>query len=121
VEGSKGDRLGKGKHFKTDKEHSRIQELSHKNKELQREIARLRRENERLRNQWVPPEELKVEENEMAQEAKPKKKDRTCYECGKGKLVMIKYGKPDGEWYYRSCDVCGYRTRSKKLTPEVEE
>ncbi len=110
--------MGKGRHFKTDREHSRIQELSHKNKELQREIARLRRENERLRSQWVPPQETEVKE---LGDTKPKKKDRTCYECGKGKLVMIKYGRFDGEWYIRSCDTCGYRTRSKKLTPEVEE
>lgn len=110
--------MGKGRHFKTDKEHGRIQELSHKNKELQREIARLRRENERLKSQWVPPKESRVE---GAAKVKPKKKDRVCHECGKGKLIIFKYGKPDGEWYYRSCEVCGYRTRSKKLTPEVEE
>lgn len=110
--------MGKGKHFKTDKEHGRIQELSHKNKELRREIARLRRENERLKNQWVPPQESRVKE---AAEVKPKKKDRICYGCGKGKLIIFKYRKPDSEWYYRRCEVCGYRTRSKKLTPEVEE
>lgn len=110
--------MGKGRHFKTDKENSRIQELSHKNRELQREVARLRRENKRLRNQWVPSGEPKTEE---IPEVKPKKKERICYECGKGRLVMFKYGRFDGEWYYRSCNVCGYRTRSKKLTPEVEE
>lgn len=111
--------MGRGKNFKTDKEHSRIQELSYKNKELQREVARLRREIEKLRNQWNAPyekEEIKKEDL-----PKPTKKDRTCYDCGKGQLVMIKYGRFDGEWYYRNCNFCNYRTRSKKLTSEVEE
>lgn len=110
--------MGKGKHFKTDRENSRVQELSHKNKELQREVARLRKENERLKYAWVPSKEKLVEEK-----PEKRKKDRTCYHCGKGRLAMIKYGKPDGYWYYRGCDYpgCGYRTRSKKLTPEVEE
>lgn len=110
--------MGKSRHLRTDKEQSRVQELSHKNKELQRELAKLRRENERLRHSWTPPTETEIAEKDIP---KKEKKNRICYSCGKGHLTMIKYGKPDGEWYYRECGVCLYRTRSKKLTPEVEE
>lgn len=109
--------MSRGRRSKTfDKEYTREKELSYKNKKLQRELARLKREISKLRSGgWVIPEKVeKLPE-------KPKK-DRTCYSCGKGSLVIIKYGKPNNEdWYYRSCNLCGYRTRSKKFTEEVEE
>lgn len=110
--------MGKSKHFKGDRESSRVQELSYKNKELQRVVSKLRRELERYKHGWISSGD------EVVEQAEPKKKkDRTCHTCRKGKLAMIRYGKPDGYWYYRSCDLpgCGYRTRSKRLTEEVEE
>lgn len=109
--------MGKGKGFRTDKEYTREKELHNKNRELQRENSRLRKELQKYKTGWEGPI---VEE---VPEVKKKKKDRTCYHCGKGRLCMTKYGKPDGYWYYRGCDYpgCGYRTRSKRLTPDVEE
>lgn len=106
--------MGRGKSFKTDKEFSRIQELSHKNKELQREVARLKRELAKSKANWedqlVTPEE----------EPKPRKK-RTCYSCGKGELILKKYPKPEGYWYFRRCEICKYQTRSKPFTEDVED
>ena len=114
--------MGKGRSFRTDKEYSRKQELSHKNKELQKEIARLRKTLDKISHGWCPKcmgihDENK---NEPAPEL-PKMKDRTCYQCGKAKLIMIKYPKPDGYWYRRDCPVCGHRTRGKRLTEDVKE
>jgi len=115
--------VGRGRPSKVDKEHTREQELSHKNKELQREIARLRKSLDKLKFGWCPKcvgaEEIKKEDH-FHQES-PKIKERTCYECGKANLIMIRYPKPDGIWYFRSCPICGHRTRGKRLTEEVKE
>lgn len=110
--------MGKGRHLSRGKEKSREQELSYKNKELQREVSRLKREIEKLKNIWNAPYEEPIESAPV--EEAPKKKERICYSCGHGRLQMIKYFKPDGDWYYRECE-CGYRTRGKKLTEKVEE
>lgn len=113
--------MGKGRSFKTDKEHTREQELSYKNKELQREVARLRKALDKLKFGWCPnctgSEGLKKEEEIPL----PKIKNRTCYECGKANLILIRYPRSDGTYYYRSCPLCGHRTRGKKLTDDVKE
>jgi hypothetical protein len=113
--------MGRGKSFKTDKEYTREQELSYKNKELQKEIARLRKSLDKLKFGWCPKcLGLEGEENHAPIEP-PKIKERTCYSCGKANLIMIRYHKPDGTWYYRSCPLCGHRTRSKRYTEDVKE
>jgi rubrerythrin len=114
--------VGRGKSFKTDKEFSRKQELSNKNKELQREINKLRKALDKVNHGWCPKCTGIVDENDnKTPQELPKIKDRTCYQCGKAKLVMLKYPKPDGYWYKRECPVCGHRTRGKRLTDEVKE
>lgn len=111
--------MGRGKHFKTDKEKGRERELSYKNKELQREVARMRRRIDQLESQNPWRESPQDEAVEVFQAKK--QKDRTCYQCREGGLVYKEYGKFDGPWYYRECSACSYRTRSKKVTPDVEK
>lgn len=117
--------MGRSRSFKTNKEFTREQELSHKNKELQREIARLRKSLDKLKYGWCPKcmgdsEESLNRKSEKLSDNK-KIKDRTCYQCGKASLIMIKYPRYDGDGYRRECPSCGYRTRGKKLTEDVKE
>lgn len=109
--------LGRGKHFKTDKEQSRERELSYKNKELQREVARLRKEVEKYRSAWGGSEEKEKE----APQPKLRVKDRTCYSCKEGKLKLKKFWKAGEDWYKRSCDQCDYSTRPKRWNEDVAE
>lgn len=113
--------MGKGKSFKTDKEFTKERELSYKNKQLQSEINKMRKTLDKLKYGWCP----KCIGEEGSKKDKscepPKVKNRTCYDCGKADLIMVKYSKFDGTWYYRACPVCSKRTRGKRLTPEVEE
>lgn len=119
-----GETLGKGKSFRTGKEYTREQELSYKNKELQKEISRLRKALDKLKFGWCPKcmglESDEKHTNYRTEEA-PKIKERTCYECGKANLILIRYYKSDGTWYYRSCPICGHRTRGKRFTEDVKE
>lgn len=110
--------MRRGRSFKTSKEHTREQKLAYENKQLQREVTRLRKSLDRLKFGWCPncTGEGIVEEGPKAMV-----RDRTCYSCGKANLIIIKYEKPEGIYYYRSCPVCGHRTKGKKLTEEVKE
>jgi hypothetical protein len=111
----------KGRIDRKDKEFSRVRELAHENKMLQKEVAKLRRQIDKLEgilNMGPREEDLKIVEA-----PKPKTKARLCHKCGTGFLKLVKYFKAGEDWYYRECnsDSCDHRTRGKRLTPDVQE
>jgi hypothetical protein len=109
---------------RTDNEFSKNDKTKHENKKLKQEVARLRKAILRLESGWCPnctgtPKE-EVSSDPQPVEIAPKK-DRSCYKCKEGKLVLIKYSKIGEIWYLRRCDGCQHTTRGKRWTDEVED
>lgn len=117
----------RGRSPRSDNEFSKIQKITNENKKLKTQLSRLRKQFDRTDAGWCPGCLDKYEQD--AGEPMPakidnmgrEKKDRTCFKCREGVLVMTKYQKLDTFWYFRRCTHCDHRTRGKKLTPEVEE
>ncbi len=119
--------MGKSRNY--DKEFGLIDRLKKENSQLKRDLAKLRRQVDRLNldnDRYRTLRELTHKQTQTNRKAEKAKRDRTCFECGKGKMRMVKIWKPDGEYYLRKCMIgtepgCGHQTRLKKLTPDVEE
>lgn len=109
---------GKAKNGRGDREFTRVQELSHENKRLKREI-------DRLRKQLRRPQESECEDCQDRRPApeivETRGPDRTCYNCREHRLVMIKYSKGADLWYIRACPGCKYKTRGKRYEPGVRD
>ncbi len=120
--------MGRSRNY--DKEFTQNDKLKKENAQLKRDIAKLRRQLERLNidhDRYRTLKELDHKQRQADRKAEKAKKDRTCFECGKGKMKLFKIFRPDGEFYLRRCvhpgdtKGCGHQTRLKKFTENVEE
>jgi cell division septum initiation protein DivIVA len=117
-----------GKSSRGEKEYSRLQESLHENKKLKKEISSLRKQLARIdldRHSYVREivdEHLAFEEQETSTKDMLKSMKNTwqCRECGEGFLQIHLYTRRDGTFYFRHCNSCTHRTRSKRYTPDVK-
>ena len=62
---------------------------------------------------------LKREEKEREQNIQKLLKKWKCFECGRGHLHVHTFYVKAEKNYYRKCDFCDHRTRSKKFNDKV--
>lgn len=121
--------MAKGRSPRNDAERTKLQIVSHENKQLKQELNRLRKLLDRLEEappencphcvqEYIAPETQKPLKNQPFDVLKP---DRQCFKCHEGTLVIYKYNKIDQTWYYRKCTNCPHRTAGKKWSEEVKE
>lgn len=118
-----------GKTRRDEREYSRIQELVHKNKQLQRENAKLRKLAARANLDKFSGAKDLIEQNYQGDSApegirivEKLKREWACREpsCD-GFLEIFTYNKIDETYYHRKCSNqdCRNRTKSQLYTPEV--
>ena len=116
--------MGKSRTY--DKDFGLIDRLKKENAQLKRDYAKLRKQVERLNldhDRYRTLRELVHKQTQEERKVEKGKKNRVCFECGKGVMQLHKIWRPDGNFYLRRCSLegCGHQTKLKKLTPEVEE
>lgn len=107
-----------------DREQTLVDRLKRENAKLKRDYAKLRKQVDRLNiehERYRTLRELVHKQTQEAREAKKNKKDRQCWDCGKGTLDIVILPIPGNPKYFRKCNVCGKRTKTQNHTPEVEE
>ena len=98
------------------KEQTKLQQLIRENKELKREVSRLRKDLARIDITYNEEENIEeIESKPMVSKNKWK-----CFECELGNLKLIIYQRRDSLFYFRKCNNCYNRTKSKKYSSEVE-
>lgn len=107
------------------KELSEIQQLKHENKALKRQVQQLRKLASRidsdrldmasdiLREKEYEEEQFQVVTNNI--------NDWKCYDCKVGTLKLTVLPRRDKVVYYRKCDCCPRRTKTKDYTDDVKE
>lgn len=109
-----------------DKEFSDMQRLKAENKALKRHISKLRKSIARMEIEKIERNNLLEEEERLAREVQKKKITKeleTKWKCNKCQADVMKlkiYTRLDGIFYFRKCDTCGNRTKSKTYHDEVE-
>lgn len=116
-----------GKCKRGEKERSREQELKYENSKLRREVSSLRKQLARLdlsrynHVREILEEHSKTEESNSAKKVMAQLEHHwKCYDCGDGILEIIVYSKIGSEHYYRQCNCCSKRTKSKEYSPSVQ-
>lgn len=129
-----------GKTTRGHKEYSKEQELKHENKELrniirdlEHEVRMLTRSTARSRKQLARMDLDRhafvqdiIQEHYQNEEVEQNTQDMLsslknawqCHDCGIGHLEINLYTRADGTFYYRHCNNCDKRTKSKKYDPE---
>ncbi len=110
-----------GKNTRGSKEYSKEQRLVHENQQLKKQIGSLRKQLARIdldRLSYVKDiveEHYSQETQETAQDMiKSMKQSWACRSCDNGFLEISIYHRSDGIFYYRQCNCCQNRTKSKK-------
>ena len=101
--------------------------------ELQRlklEIQELKKENKTLHNllKRIDPDRPDIKQYyDHKKKIENKKNNRklykkwTCHDCGNGVLRTIIFSKANGDkYYFRKCDSCENKTKSKKFQENIE-
>jgi len=104
-----------------------FERLKRDNKILKKQVAALRREIQRLDYDHID-DLVKSQEESGTTEEKIEYKSKNerereqwvCFECNKGILKLVIINKPNEKIYFRKCDNCGKRTRTKKYTKDVK-
>ena len=115
-----------GKSKRADGEISREQRLVKENQGLKRENARLRKllarvDLDRYGQVREIIEEHYSERKDEGQEILDKMKEEwRCRKCEAGYLEIFLFNKINSTYYYRKCNSCPNRTKSKKHTPDVK-
>ncbi|HEY5235473.1 MAG TPA: hypothetical protein VIJ14_04785 [Rhabdochlamydiaceae bacterium] len=120
-----------GKSRRSDKEYTKEQRLSKENRQLKKELAHLRKQIARLDGdrfetlrQMCADSEEKERFNESMGPAKSTvevlKKDWACRACTEGFLEINLFTKVGETWYYRRCNFCSNRTKSKRYDNQVK-
>jgi hypothetical protein len=109
-----------------DREFTQNDRLKRENSELKRALSKLQKVIDRLNLDVEQYRNLRDLVKKQAQDIKvPAKvdKNRVCFECGKGVLIIHKIPRLDGMFYVRRCSIpgCGHQTRLKKYDEKVEE
>lgn len=115
--------MGKSRNY--DRESTLVDRLKRENAQLKRDYAKLRRQVDRLNLDNERYRTLKELVHKQSQEEKAtvkRKKDWTCWNCGKGVLILHIFQRRDGSFYFRKCNIegCEKQTKLQKFTPEVE-
>ena len=116
-----------GKTRRGDKERSREQELKYENQKLRREVGSLRKQLARIdldRHSYVRDiveEHLAAEDaEETTQQMLGRLKEAwRCHDCNIGFLEIYLYTRPEGTYYYRTCNNCSKRTKSQRYSPDT--
>lgn len=107
------------------------EKLKRENKQLKRENAKLRKmiqrsDIDRLERLESVVKEQRTRDREIRKPESKKKEKWRCHGCGKGYMIprINTYHRADGkvDYYYRICSnpACGHKTRTKRLTSEVD-
>lgn len=106
------------------KDEALVDKLKRENKRLKRDYAKLRKQVDRLNlehERYRTLRELVHKQTQEARESKKAKKDRSCWQCGKGTLGIVILQIPGNPKYFRKCNLCDHRTATKVYSTEVEE
>jgi predicted RNase H-like nuclease (RuvC/YqgF family) len=109
-----------------DKEFSDMQRLKAENKALKRQLSKVRKQIARMEIERVERENLLEEEERRVREVSKEKLTKEleekwkCKSCEVDVMRLKIYSRLDGIFYFRKCDTCGNRTKSKEYHDEVE-
>lgn len=101
-----------------------VDRLKRENKQLKRDYSKLRKQVDRLNlehERYATLRELVHKQTKEARESKRAKKDRGCWQCGKGVLGIVILQIPGRPKYFRKCNLCDHRTDTKEYNPKVVE
>lgn len=106
------------------KELDQLQRIKRENEKLKRELSSLRKNLARLdldRYEFVREIIEEHEKEAGGQEILQNLKESwRCYHCKTGYLEIVLYTKNNSTWYFRTCNQCENRTKSKLYTPNVK-
>lgn len=110
------------------KELDQLQKIKRENDSLKKEVRSLRKQLAKIDLDRFSYVKETLEEHFTGQEEQENseklieilKKHWKCDECGVGHLEIVIYNKMEESWYFRQCNYCNKRTRSKKYSPEVK-
>ncbi len=110
-----------GKSHRGSKEYTREQKLVNENKQLKRELSRIKKQLARIDLDRYSTIKDMVEEHRMDNKLEctedlleSLKQQWKCHDCSEGYLEIIIYTKIGNPWYFRKCNFCVKRTRSKQ-------
>ena len=110
-----------------DREYDSLDKLKHENKRLKRQISALRKQvaridinrYENLKDLLQKHDQEDVSEQVVKEQERLKKKWE-CHSCKQGTLKLKIFERRDGIFYFRKCDSCDNRTKTKKHDESVE-
>jgi hypothetical protein len=115
------------KNFNREKEGTDFQKLKHENQRLKRQISALRKQIARIDiDRYYNLKEILEKHHQedldayLAEEKEKTKKQWGCHSCNRGILKLKVFERRDGIFYFRKCDSCDNRTKTKKWHKDVE-
>lgn len=113
----------KGKY--TDKEYDVIDRYKKENQKLKEQISKLRKQLSRIdldryNNIKDLIDQTEKEEPVVEEQKKDQENAWLCFNCEADSLRMVTFERRDGIFYYRKCNNCNHRTKTKKITPETK-
>ena len=105
------------------KEKTQLQKLKEENKRLKREISDLKKQIKRIED-WKPKaRDLKavMAKHDKQHAENPVKNKRKCHKCPEGFLSLILLPTLNGVKYFRKCNKCSNRTRTKEYHEGVKK
>ena len=105
-----------------DKEYDQLARLKHENKKLKRQVKQLRKIIDKLDLDRYHDVKDLIDQLEKSESSKSVPNDKwKCWDCVDGVLRMHPIMRPDGEFYFRMCDVCRKRTKLKRYNGKEGE
>lgn len=119
--------MGKGRRSVGDGELRAIRRLKLENQKLKKQISSLRKQLNRVdvdRYSYIHDMlDNQVDEDvqfERDRDLEDVKKKWECHTCARDYLRITIVRRADGEFYFRRCPTCLYKTRLKKFTNDIE-
>jgi hypothetical protein len=113
-----------GKRQMRDKEYDQLQRLKDENRKLKQEISRLRKMTQHTAEYSDRLKKLTKQQYKEELDYKSKKEQIiekwSCHKCNQGVLKIIIVSRADGQYYFRSCNICDNRTKIKAYEEAVE-
>lgn len=111
----------------TDREQDIIDKYKRENQKLKEQISKLRKQISRIDLDRYENIKNLINQDEASEKQSTQevgdseiKKLWHCFHCDSDHLRMVTFERRDGIFYYRKCNSCNHRTKTKRLTKDTK-